>query len=212
MTTFILVRHGESMANKTKSYAGQNDIPLSEEGFLQAEAVSRYIEDNFKVDAVYSSDLSRAYNTIKPFADRKNIIINKRRELREVNVGLWHGMSFDDVEKEYPDLIIKRKEKPDLFRYPEGESYREVAKRGGAIFEEMAKENPGKTVLVASHNGFLRTTLCTLMGLSLSELESVTGFPNASVTVLRYEDGKAEVLIKGFAGYLENISRKNEDG
>ncbi|MDO5478242.1 MAG: histidine phosphatase family protein, partial [Clostridia bacterium] len=131
MTTFILVRHGESMANKTKSYAGQIDIPLSEEGFLQAEAVSRYIEENFKVDAVYSSDLSRAYNTIKPFADKCKLAIEKRMELREVNVGLWHRMCFDEVEKEYPDLIIKRKENPDLFRYPEGESYREVAKRGG---------------------------------------------------------------------------------
>ena len=212
MTTFILVRHGESMANKTKSYAGHIDIPLSEEGFLQAEAVSRYIEENFKVDAVYSSDLSRAYNTIKPFADKCNLAIEKRKELREVNVGLLQGMSFDDVEKEYPDLFIKIKEKPDLFRYPEGESYRDVAKRGGAIFEEMAKKNPGKTVLVASHNGFLRTSLCTLTGLALSELETVTGFPNASVTVLNYEGGKAEVLIKGFAGYLENISRKNVDG
>lgn len=212
MTTFILVRHGESMANKTKSYAGHIDIPLSEEGFLQAEAVSRYIEENFKVDAVYSSDLSRAYNTIKPFADKCNLAIEKRKELREVNVGLLQGMSFDDVEKEYPDLFIKIKEKPDLFRYPEGESYRDVAKRGLEIFKEMAKKNPGKTVLVASHNGFLRTSLCTLTGLALSELETVTGFPNASVTVLNYEGGKAEVLIKGFAGYLENISRKNVDG
>ena len=212
MTTFILVRHGESMANKTKSYAGHIDIPLSEEGFLQAEAVSRYIEENFKVDAVYSSDLSRAYNTIKPFADKCNLAIEKRKELREVNVGLLQGMSFDDVEKEYPDLFIKIKEKPDLFRYPEGESYRDVAKRGLEIFKEMAKKNPGKTVLVASHNGFLRTSLCTLTGLALSELETVTGFPNASVTVLIYEGGKAEVLIKGFAGYLENISRKNVDG
>ena len=81
MTTFILVRHGESMANKTKSYAGHIDIPLSEEGFLQAEAVSRYIEENFKVDAVYSSDLSRAYNTIKLFADKCNLAIEKRKEL-----------------------------------------------------------------------------------------------------------------------------------
>ena len=212
MTTFILVRHGESMANKTKSYAGQIDIPLSEEGFLQAEAVSRYIEENFKVDAVYSSDLSRAYNTIKPFADKCNLAIEKRKELREVNVGLLQGMSFDDVEKEYPDLFTEIKEKPDSFRYPEGESYRDVAKRGREIFAEMAKKNPGKTVLVASHNGFLRTSLCTLTGLALSELETVTGFPNASVTVLIYEGGKAEVLIKGFAGYLENISRKNVDG
>ena len=117
MTTFILVRHGESMANKTKSYAGHIDIPLSEEGFLQAEAVSRYIEENFKVDAVYSSDLSRAYNTIKPFADKCNLAIEKRKELREVNVGLLQGMSFDDVEKEYPGLFSKIKEKPNFTNF-----------------------------------------------------------------------------------------------
>ena len=121
-------------------------------------------------------------------------------------------MRFEEVEKDYPGLFVKIKESPDSFCYPEGESYRDVAKRGRAIFSEMAKKNPGKTVLVASHNGFLRTTLCTLMGLSLSELESVTGFPNASVTVLEYEDGKAEILVKGFADYLEKISRRNEDG
>ena len=116
MTTFILVRHGESMANKTKSYAGQIDIPLSEEGFLQAEAVSRYIEENFKVDAVYSSDLSRAYDTIKPFADKCKLAIEKRMELREVNVGLLQGMSFEEVEKEYPGLFVKIKESPDFIK------------------------------------------------------------------------------------------------
>ena len=47
MTTFILVRHGESMANKTKSYAGQNDIPLSEEGILEESLVSRGTTTSF---------------------------------------------------------------------------------------------------------------------------------------------------------------------
>ena len=75
MVTFLIVRHGFSASNVQATFTGQLDAPLIEKGFLQAEVVSKYIYDNYKVDAIYSSDLSRAVDTITPLSKACNLPI-----------------------------------------------------------------------------------------------------------------------------------------
>ena len=59
MTTLILVRHGQSVANLERIFAGHTDIPLTELGLLQAERTAAYLEE-YPIDCIYSSDLLRA--------------------------------------------------------------------------------------------------------------------------------------------------------
>ena len=78
-TKIIIIRHGFSETNKSKKFTGQMDIGLSDVGKKQAELVSSYLYDNYKIDKIYSSDLSRAVNTIKPLADKlgTSVVTNK---------------------------------------------------------------------------------------------------------------------------------------
>ena len=63
MTRLLFVRHGQSKANLDGVFAGQIDPALTELGCRQAECTAEFIAENYKVDAVYSSDLQRAYQT-----------------------------------------------------------------------------------------------------------------------------------------------------
>ena len=77
MTKLLIIRHGESLANGGGYFAGQLDIELSDRGLAQAELLADWIYNNYKVDKVYSSDLSRAYETALPVAKRFNLKVNK---------------------------------------------------------------------------------------------------------------------------------------
>ncbi len=65
MTKLILIRHGESVANRNHIFVGHTDVELEEKGVKQAELTAQYVYENFKVDKVYASDLKRAYETGK---------------------------------------------------------------------------------------------------------------------------------------------------
>lgn len=70
MTTLILIRHGESKANRDRIFAGHLDVDLQEKGLKQAKITAEYISKNYLVNRVYSSDLKRAYQTGKCVADK----------------------------------------------------------------------------------------------------------------------------------------------
>ena len=60
MTTVIVIRHGESEANRQGIFAGQINPDLLERGVEQAKLTAQYVADTYHVDAVYASDLQRA--------------------------------------------------------------------------------------------------------------------------------------------------------
>ena len=69
MTKIILIRHGESEANRDNIFAGHLDVDLQEYGLKQAQKTAEYVLEKYQVSRVYSSDLKRAYKTGRCVAD-----------------------------------------------------------------------------------------------------------------------------------------------
>ena len=67
-TRILLVRHGESEGNVLGVFTGHSGYPLTENGHRQAKLTAEYIRENYPVEAVYSSDLPRAYQTAEHIA------------------------------------------------------------------------------------------------------------------------------------------------
>ncbi len=201
MVKFILVRHGFSQYNNEKRFTGQTDVPLDESGLLQANDTSEYILKNFQIDCIYSSDLSRAIQTVRLVSETLKLPIYKRPELRELFLGNWEGESMDLLAKKYGE------DYRDYIYDPKpihgGESYAVLMKRAKKIIEEIASENEGKTVLVSSHGGFLRALLCVWYEMKPSELKNVTTIPNSSVSVVNINDGKPEFVYIGYDKHLK---------
>ncbi len=203
MLKIIFLRHGYSQYNKSKQFTGQLDIPLEPEGYEQAADACRYILDTYKVDKIYSSDLSRAVETVKPIADALGLEIHKREELREIHLGKWQNEYIADVPERYPDDYKRYTDGSGTGRATEGESYEDVKHRADRFLKEVISCDDGKTVVAASHGGFIRGLLWALQGGSLL-LKDVPIVPNASVTVVNFENGRRTVEIFGYNEYLNS--------
>ena len=101
-TTIYLVRHGQSMGNLRDQFMGHTDTPLTELGFRQAELAAEYMQ-SIHLDAIYSSDLQRAYNTALATAKRKNMPVTKTENMREIFGGKWETVEFPQLHKEFPE-------------------------------------------------------------------------------------------------------------
>ncbi len=210
MVKFLIIRHGFSMGNKEKRFSGQMDVALDDIGQAQAKSIAKYIAENFKVGAIYSSDLIRAYDTVKPLADALNIPVNKLFTLREVDVGDWEGKLIEDVKKEFPVSFELYRTNPGVSRFDGGESYADAMERGKLTFEKIAELNQGKTVVIATHGGIIRTLRAAWTNTTLENIKAIPHVPNASITIAEYDSGKANLTTIGYTGHLEN--KTTEEG
>lgn len=206
MTKFIIVRHGYSVANKEKRFAGQLDIDLDERGLAQAQSVADYIVENFKVDSIYSSDLIRTVKTVKPTAEKLGLEVNKCTELREVDVGFWQGKLFEEIEKEYPENFELYKKTPGLCRFDGGENYSDCLYRTKDLLDKLAEENEGKTIVIGTHGGVIRTLRAYLKNIPMSKLQDLPHVPNASITIVEYNNGEIKLVEEGYAEHLLDIT------
>ena len=202
MVHLILVRHGQSLSNVGGFFTGQTDVPLSPLGERQAEALGVFLRHNFAVDAVYSSDLQRACATVQPFARAAGLTIRKRASLREIDGGAWEGKPVEQIAREYAADYALWREDIGLARCTGGESVRQLQGRAVRAVEEIAAENEGKTVLIATHAAFLRALQCVWQGIPLEEMKDVPWVPNASVTKAEMRGRDVRILRLADVSFL----------
>ncbi len=201
----ILVRHGESKSNEGNRFTGQVDIPLSVLGEKQAENLKEYILKNYQIDKIYSSSLTRAYDTVKPIAKALNLPITKVPDLKEIDGGEWEEQKIEDLEKNYPVAYKLWRENVGVARCVGGEDMKEVRARALKALIQIAEENEGKTILIGTHAGVLRTLECYFKNIPYEEMKNVPWQANTSVNVLEYANGKFTVIKMGETEHLGSL-------
>lgn len=205
MTKFILVRHGQSKANECGYLVGKTEAPLSLLGERQAEAVSKYVLKAYKVDAIYSSPLSRACNTVKGVADALNLPIITEDKLTEFNFGKWEGLTHEEIKNSFDDGYSKWAKDPGTFVPEGGEAMAQLQTRVVEKLKEIGKKEDGKTVLIGSHSSVIRALQCYIQGLPLTKMKNTPWVVNGSIAEINY-DGEDFYIIKyGFDGHLANL-------
>lgn len=191
MTTLILVRHGESEANRQSIFAGHLDAVLMPKGVEQARITAEYVVQNYKVDKVYASDLKRAYETGKCVSDLLHIDIIPEKDLREIDAGSWNGESFEVLltDSRFADDYHVWMTDIGKSRCTDGESVKELSERVMNCLNRIADENDGKTVAVATHATPIRIFQTLVQTGTLSQMKNIPWVSNASVTVAEYENG-----------------------
>lgn len=205
MTTILLVRHGESEANRLGFFAGQTDAALLEKGIEQAKATGTYIAQNYTIDKVYASDLRRAYKTGEEIAKLTEAPLIADNRLREINAGLWQGRKFDDLLIRYHESYTCWLQDIGNCRCDGGESIQQLSQRVCEVLTEIAQANPGKTVVVATHATPIRAMQCILKGLPLDEMKHIPWVSNASVTELTYANAAWQFIQEGEDRFLSEL-------
>ncbi len=206
MTTLIIVRHGQSKSNLEKTFGGQSDSPLTSLGFEQAELAAKYLE-KYSFDSVYSSPLSRAYDTAATIIKNKPLEIISDDGLKETSLGDWEGLPIDSVREEYQKWRTEYNYTP-----PNGENTYQVRARSGKALDRIAAENKGKTVLIATHGGCIRLLPSYYNGNDDTLIASTPIASNVSITTVVYEDGIGRVEQYAFDGYLGNMKTVFDNG
>lgn len=189
MTTFLLIRHGESEANLKRFFAGQQDVPLTTLGHEQARCTAEFIAANYHVDAVYASDLRRAYDTGIHIASRLGLTVCRDAGLREIFSGQWQGKTFTRLQTDYADSYSCWLTDIGNACCPGGETVAQLAQRIYDAICRIAEENPDKTVAIATHATPIRTLQWQITGQSLSHMKDIPWVSNASVSELRWDAG-----------------------
>ena len=202
MTTLLLIRHGESLANVEGRFAGHLDAPLSQTGQAQAAITAEYIRSHYTIDAVYASDLSRAFETGKAVADRVNAPITPDSAFREIFAGDWEGAVYDDLPKQFPASFHTWLTDIGNAVCDNGEAVAHLQERVLSGLKRIAAKHDGQTVVVATHATPIRALQCFCEGKSLSKMKNVPWVSNASVTVVEYEHNELRLIEVGKDAHL----------
>lgn len=191
MGKLILIRHGQTDMNKDQLYYGRIDVPINEVGRAQAERARKNLI-NLKIDydKIYSSNLVRAYETAK-IVNYKNIEIEVDEKIKEMDFGIFEGLSYDEIIKKYPEEMKLLEKDWKTYSYVTGENPIVLQKRAVEFLDSLDKS---KDNLVVTHWGII----CSLLSFLFSNgLDSYWKFEikNGGIIVIDFVDNDFPVLF-----------------
>jgi broad specificity phosphatase PhoE len=187
VTELFLVRHGETDWNRDRRFQGHADPPLNETGREQAHALATELAGE-GIELVYTSDLARAVETAEIVAARLGTDVRSMRDLREIDVGEWQGLTWQEIEERYPAGARSWHEHG--AGWESGETYEQLGERVVAALRRIASEHPEERVLVVGHGGTIRATRAFIEGLSVPESRTRSrAIGNCEVFRVVTEDG-----------------------
>lgn len=204
MVEIVLIRHGLTLWNVASRIQGISDTKLAPEGLNQA----RLLAENFpfdKIDAIYSSDLSRAKKTAQVVADKFNLQVQTTAGLREVDFGIWEGRYFSDLEKYDAENLKIFYTMPDKLKLERAETFQQAQSRAmNELNKIIARhESAGESrIICVAHGTINRLILLSILEIPLKNLWRLNQF-NTAVNVFRVDDDNFTVKLINSTAHLK---------
>jgi len=183
VATILLARHGEADWNREGRWLGQADRPLTERGRQQALALKKTLS-GVEIDAAFSSDLVRAYETALIAIGDRPLPVGRVAALRERSFGAWDGLQDEEIPRRFPEAYDAWLQgltpgATDAERY---EALMERVIRG---LREIAEAHRNGIVLVVAHSGPLAVVHAAASGIDfLTDRKSIPETPNGSMSIV----------------------------
>jgi len=189
MLNLYIVRHGQTVWNTERRFQGWLDSPLTAHGIECAQILKDKLAPlDFQVRI--SSPSPRAEKTMQLItSDEKSYHLDPR--LKEIRLGVWQGMTHEEIEVIYPEYLEMFYNRPEKFLMPDAESYFDVHTRVKSFIDELVSnysETDDETnVLVVTHGVTLMIFKLIFDEMPVSELGRYTVSKNVQVHHYRYE-------------------------
>ena len=200
-TCLWLIRHAEVEAGYHGRFGGRVDMELSLRGHDQAAALATHLRER-TFDAIYASPMKRVQQTLAPLlvngAPKPTIC----PELREVDVGDWTGLTWDEVYVKFGVRAFEWLDQLERAAIPNAECAETLRARLEPRLRQIIADHPGQQVAIFCHGGVIRMLLAILLDLSLSKMAAFE-IEYASVTQVALLPHRPQVQLLNFAPWRE---------
>jgi len=156
ITRITTIRHGQTVYNEERRYAGTIDVPLNRKGIEDAKNAAHRLMD-YEFDAVVTSGLKRAFQTAELLIDGRKLSIIQNKLCNERDYGKMQGLTYVEVEDINPRILyIKLNSDFHSLNPPDGEDFPTLRKRAEAFSEFLFQNYTGSNILVVSHSAFMQ--------------------------------------------------------
>ena len=148
---------------------------------------------SLRLTAVYSSPIARCRQTVAPLAASRSLRVQTVKDLEEADYGTWLGRPLRSAYKlkAWSRLMAS----PARFRFPEGETLREVQARAVAAIELLAQQHRNEAIAVGSHADVIRVILANYLGSPLDLIHRINVAPASLSIVELHEAGHVGVPV-----------------
>ncbi len=202
-TRLYLIRHGEVEEQYHRVFGGRIDMELSPFGHKQAEALADYLQ-RVPFHAIYASPMRRVQQTLREFVSRQNMRPVLLEGLREVDFGVWTGLTWDQVYEQYQVSAFSWLDQLEEGLIAQAEPVPAYRQRIQDAMNLILTECPEQTVAVVCHGGVIRMALALLLDLPFRKM---AGFDieYASVSIIDYLPRRTEVQLLNFTPWRDNV-------
>jgi alpha-ribazole phosphatase len=193
-TRIYLIRHGEVLGAGPPRYNGQADVGLSELGIEQYRQMKERLV-NARLAACHTSDLTRCMTGAEMLGTHFGLEPVRHRELRELNIGIWEGMTWAELMERYPEQWQARLDDIVNYRVPEGENLLDMEQRVMPVIDGIVTGHRGEEVMVVAHGGVNRIILLNAMGAPLASLFNIEQNYCCLNIIDYYADGRSVVML-----------------
>ncbi len=203
------LRHGETTSSMSGGYCGVLDLDLTADGYKMAEDFAE-VYQHTPWEAIFTSTLSRTIATATPLAKKLGIGLQQRDGLREIAYGNWEGKTPNEVNEIYHDEYVRWLADPGWNSPTGGETGVDIARRSGAVLEEIERKYSTGNVLVVSHKATIRIMLCSLLGIDVGRYRDRISMPVVSVSIVEFTERGPLLKILGGRSHLREELRAKE--
>lgn len=206
MTTILyLIRHGETDWNATRRWQGHANVPLNDRGLRQAQLVAQRLQaEQVRFDAIYSSDLTRAYQTAWEIGAAVKVAVQLLPPLREIDMGEWSGLTRDQIRERYSVEYRLLEEGQDIPRGG-GETLSALRNRVLDTVDALVYHNPDKTIVLVTHGGPIRAILKHIAGSSGMSVPPATHIGNTSITIIHCQADSWQIMSCNDMHHLQDL-------
>ncbi len=200
----VLLRHGDTKLSPERRFSGIGswDLGLSAAGRDQAQrAAGSALLRDCAIAEVVSSPLTRCQETARIVADALGVSIVVEEDLRELDFGVWEGMTFDEIQDRYPEDLQRWTQSAEASPTGSSETFAAVVDRMGSVAERFAVRYAGASVLAVTHITPIKALVAHALGAPPTALFRME-LSSACFSRISYTGGEASVRLLNDTSHL----------
>jgi len=156
MTKIILTRHGHVEGIKPERFRGREPLQLTARGAAEAAALAQHIAGRWRPSHIYTSPMSRCIATAAAITRATGVTAKTCEDLNDIDYGAWQFKTFAEAKTQDATLFAAWFAKPQLVRFPKGESLQDLAARTANALRMVLARHRDEMVVLVGHDSVNR--------------------------------------------------------